>query len=172
MPLVEDLHRWSGFFTLLGECTASFAGLLFVAIALNSQRFQDPENRHLMLLARQTFFNLLMLTSLSLFAMLPVATIESYSQGALAASVAGLITCLAAMREERRARSGQRASVETLRAYYGPALIYMFFGWAGVRVMLGRPDHIAFFGMGAIMLLLVSARNAWLLLVLKGHYWK
>lgn len=77
MPFLEDLHRWSGFFTLLGECTASFAGLLFVAIALNSERFQNPDNQHLMLLARQTFFNLLMLTALSLLAVVPISTSES-----------------------------------------------------------------------------------------------
>ncbi len=167
MSFAEDLHQWQGFFTLLGEATASFAGLLFVALALNAERFATNENRHLMLLARQTFFNLMALTAISLLALAPSFAVSStLGQALIAASGAGIGTCLMAIREEKRVRVDKRPSREYVRAYYGPAIMYGLQLIPAIRMVEGTPNNLSYVSAAAIALLLTSARNAWLLLFL------
>lgn len=168
MSFAEDLHRWQGFFTLLGEATASFAGLLFVALALNRAEIRDPARSHQLFLARQTFFNLLALTALSLLALIPPSEnfAQSYAGSVVATCVSGIATCLLAIREERRARIGRAPSRESVRAYYGPVLVYASLLAPSVETCIRGTNNLVFIAAGLLALVLASARNAWLLLFL------
>jgi hypothetical protein len=164
----DVLLLWRSFYTLLGEATASFAGLLFVALALNADRFRSSENRHLVLLARQTFFNLLLLTALSLLILMPLITVKEFGFGLLSACASGLYTCFIAMREERRVRNSKRPTREFFRAYYGPTVIYLVLIFPAVEDLSSPHKNFFVVGVGVMFLLVTSARNAWLLLGLSG----
>ena len=165
MSFADDLHRWQSFFGLEGAATASFAGLLFVALSLNGQLLRETGNKPLMLLAKQTFFNLLMLTAVSLLALAPEVTAISFGASLLGGSMSGLFTCLAAIREERRFRGSEKLKRETARAFYNPAMVYAFLTMTGFALLSGRTRDPSYYAFGSLFLVMASARNAWLLLV-------
>jgi hypothetical protein len=165
MSFADDLLRWQGFFTLLGEATASFAGLLFVSLAVNPERLRSPGAVHIKLLARQTFFNLMVLTTLSLLAISPMAKIDTIGGLVTGGCLGGLMTCAAAIKAEIRARKAGVSTMQFIRAYYGPALVYAFLIFPAYHMATTRENDLQGIGWGAIMLCITSARNAWLLLV-------
>jgi len=169
MSWFDDLRAWQGFFTLLGEATASFAGLLFVALAVNSERLRSSEKGHLPLLARQTFYNLMVLTTLSLMASVPKTTPDTIGGFVMLGCIGGLLTCYVGIKAEINARKKNPEAVRLLRAYFGPIFVFVLLLSSAVHMTAAQRDDLQLVGWGAIMLAVASARNAWLLLNLPAN---
>jgi len=122
-------------------------------------------SQHLSSLARQTFYNLLILTALSLIAVGPLATIQSIGGFLVLASVIGVVTCAKGLLAERETEKSEKRKSTFVRAYYAPLFIFFFLLGAGLEMTNGHKEYITFGAWGSLMLIVSSARNAWALLV-------
>ncbi len=67
----DVLHDWQVFYATLAAACATLTGLLFVALSLNVDIFRRQENADLMVVARQTFAEFLLVLMVALVFLIP-----------------------------------------------------------------------------------------------------
>ncbi len=158
--------EWQNFYLLLGGATATFAGLLFVALSLNSKSIHQKHNTHFKSLAMLTFQNFQNILLISLVMEVPGFPMIGMGWELIIIAVVGLtysVRTIIKARTELRNDTHKRAVIRGFRvsiiAYFGLAAT----GWmfctkspAAYKILIGP----------AAGLLLTGARNAWLLLLL------
>jgi hypothetical protein len=166
MPYQVLAQRWRDFYVLAGTAAATLVGLLFVGLSLHLRVVLSRAD--VRGLARVTLANFGLILFVSLFMLIP-QTASSASQQLGGAGVLSLLIVTPSLIATIRSRT------RTLRLYqlilrFGLSLLgYIGVIVAGILVRQGA-DHAAFSWLWvvALVLLFVSLRNTWDLLVSVG----
>jgi len=173
-PFAEVLHDWQPFYITFATACATLVGLLFVAVSLNRDSLSRADGGQRMWIARQTFYDFLMLF---LVALLLIAPHRSPTSVGLTLLVFGALWSVGLGRAFRMSITMRRQPPSRRGFVLGFGL--SFAGLLSVYVvavgmLLGRVSALVWLVAVLANLLLFTGRNAWLLLVpsRKGDAWQ
>ena len=158
----EWLTHWQTFFAAVAAVASTLAGLLFVSLSLNRDRFSLQANSSLLRLARRSFADFLFTLIIALLVLVP----DQGTKG-LAASLllVGLARAWSLIKQFR-----------TLRAQVGVGLLVEYalplascLGLLATSVAIFRDHWIALYWLVPVLaiLLVTASWNAWALLLLE-----
>jgi hypothetical protein len=161
-PLAEALAPWQGFYTLMGEASATMVGLLFVAASVGSGMFtrDRPGALRMFLSASVVQFGSVLAVALIVLAPLPG---WAYAGGlVMACGAVGLCYCGLAHHAARRHGFWPKLDLDD-RLWYGaaPALAFASVGGAGAVLLTGERLGCTMLALAMGALLLVAVHNAW-----------
>jgi hypothetical protein len=163
------LSDWSAYFTMMGGAAATLLGLLFVAVSLRLNIFQQrniAEVRRLASVILGAFLTALVISAVTLA---PHGRREVLAMGLLVIGIAGLAAAVSLARlrwalatpSERAERTFLIQGVAiflTISAPYGGALLASFLLW------LAHPDALGWLAMVEASFVVVGTGATWLLL--------
>ncbi len=165
----RGVAEWHNFYLLLGGCTATLAGLLFVALSIDSTAMRRAGNEHLTALASVSFYSYLHLLFISLVMVTPVA------RQTLVASWLALVGSALAVRsgkgwlDSRAALSCDPDRAAVVRGYVQPFGCAIGFLVIAVLLLARNPFALIWMLAPTAGLLISATRNAWTLLTLLGR---
>ena len=159
------LAQWHEFYALLGTAAAALIALLFVAVSIGtSVMTPDPESRrNTSTYLSPVVFHYANLLFLSLIALIPTETWESFALVIAAAGTGSVIySIVIALRVHRNSMSDLAD-----RLCYGaiPALCYAMGPVAALFLFEEKPAGLNLLATAALLLLVINIRNAWDLMI-------
>ena len=163
MSISEITKQWQMFYAMLGGATATLMGLLFVSLALHSNKIHREENSHFLRLARLTFSNYLMLLVLAMQMLVPIFAFFQIPMSLAMISVMGLGWTFY-LRNKNLDKSDPNTSF--LRSSYRQTFI-SYFLILGLCFIPGNQVHMLLYFMitPVTLLTICSIRNSWGLLM-------
>lgn len=158
------MQAWFGFYSVIGTAAATLTGLLFVALSVNAVAALQPGPEGSMRFAEQAFENYLVVLMVSLLAVIPEMSLQTF--GRIALLVTASWTALVLVRFYQAAR--QHSAHETrFRAMQRHFLTLIGFGLlivsAGQMARNGT-DMRNMIASATIVLLFSATERAWALL--------
>lgn len=159
------LAEWHEFYALLGTAAAALIALLFVAVSISTSVLTpDPESRrNTSTYLSPVVFHYANLLFLSLIALIPTQTSESFGLVIGAAGIGSVIySTVIALRVHRNSMSDLAD-----RLSYGaiPALCYAMGPVTALFLLEEKPAGLNLLAGAALLLLVINIRNAWDLMI-------
>ena len=159
------LAQWHEFYSLLGTAAATLIALLFVAVSISTSVLTpDPESRrNTSTYMSPVVFHYANLLFLSLIALIPTQTLESFALVIGAAGIGSVIySIVIALRVHRNSMSDLAD-----RLCYGaiPALCYATGPVVALLLFEEKPAGLNLLAGAVLLLLVVNIRNAWDLMI-------
>lgn len=173
-PFIEVLHDWQLFYATFATACATLVGLLFVAVSLNRDNLSRADGGERMWIARQTFYQFLMLFLLALLLLAPHRSPASVGFTLLGFgcfwSIGAVRAFLTSIRMRRQPLSLQGFVRGFGLSFAGGLSVFA----VAVAMVLGRVGVLVWLVVVLVNLLLFAGRNAWFLLVhtRKGDTWQ
>ena len=164
----ETVATWRDFYAVTGAAAATLAGLLFVAVSLNVDRFRAQEASAAGRLAAQAFGNFVSVLLLALVFLVPDLTPEGLGWPVTIMALVALVELGRRYLGHRRAGTGRRpaaAGERLVGALAVPGLSYLTLLGVGVTVLTGSTDWLGWLVPVNLVLLGNAAAGAWQLLV-------
>jgi hypothetical protein len=159
------LAPWHEFYELLGTAAATLIALLFVAVSIaTSVLTPEPESRrNTSTYMSPVVFHYANLLFLSLIALIPTQTWESFGLVIGAAGIGSVIYSLVVALRVHRNPMSDIAD----RLCYGaiPALCYAMGPVATLLLFEEKPEGLDVLAGAALLLLVINIRNAWDLMI-------
>ncbi len=164
-PFADVLRDWQIFYATLATACATLVGLLFVAVSLNRENLSREDGGERMWIARQTFYQFLMLFLLALLLLAPHRSSSSVGLTLLGFGAAWSFGVVRAFRTRIRMRR-QPLSLEGFVRGFGLSFVSLLAVFAvAVALLLGQVGALVWLVVVLLNLLLFTGRNAWFLLV-------
>ena len=157
----QMLQAWQSFYATVASSSATLAGLLFVSLSIDRDRFDDNAIRT----ARRTFGNLINVLVLALIFLIPQDTPLGLC---VALFVFGLALTIGHLRDAIGVLRGrnQRSSIQSVLREIGLPLLSAVGTVAVAIAIYSGITSAMFWPVGVLVTLLVTASwNAWLLLL-------
>jgi hypothetical protein len=173
-PFAEVLRDWQLFYATFATACATLVGLLFVAVSLNRENLSREDGGERMWIARQTFYQFLMLFLLALLLLAPHRSPTSVGLTLLGFggfwSIGVVRAFLTSTRMRRQPLSWQGFVRGFGLSFAGLLSIFA----VAVAMLLGQVGALGWLVVVLVNLLLFTGRNAWFLLVhiRKGDKWQ
>lgn len=162
--IAEITKQWQTFYGTLGGATATLLGLLFVSLALHSERIHEEENSHFRRLASLTFSNYLMLIIIALPMLVPM---RARLQFVIPIAVAGLIGLFWSIFLRNRDLDKESLNAQFIsRSWRLSFISYIMIVGDSILGYYGPAIALYFLLTPILMLLVVSVRNSWGLLLM------
>jgi hypothetical protein len=167
----ETVATWRDFYAVTGAAAATLAGLLFVAVSLNVDRFRAQEASAAGRLAAQAFGNFVSVLLIALVFLVPNLTPEGLGWPVTIMALVALVELgrrYLGHRRAGRAGPGRRpaaAGGRLVGALAVPGLSYLTLLGVGVTVLTGSTDWLGWLVPVNLVLLGNAAASAWQLLV-------
>jgi len=159
------LAPWHEFYALLGTAAAALVALLFVAVSIGTSVLTpEPESRrNTSTYMSPVVFHYANVLFLSLIALIPTQTWESFGLVIGAASIGSVIYSIAVAVRVHRNRISDLAD----RLCYGaiPALCYATGLVVALLLFEEKPAGLDLLAGTALLLLVINIRNAWDLMI-------
>ena len=157
-----DFVAWEGFFSTLGESSATLVGLLFVGASVGSGIYTRERQYALRVFLSPTVvhFSSVLLSCLVMLA--PHHAGRGAGVPILAGSASGIFYAALVLR--RMARHGILDKIDGEdRLWYAamPGLAYLVIGGAGVTLVTDEGDACGITAASLCLLLIIGLRNAW-----------
>ena len=173
-PFSEVIRDWQLFYATLATACAALVGLLFVAVSLNRDVLNREDGGERMWIARQTFYQFLMLFLLALLLLAPHRSPTSVGLTLLGFGGFWSMGVARAFRTSVRIRR-QPLSLQGFVRGFGLSFASLLSVFAvAVAMLLGQVSALIWLVAVLVNLLLFTGRNAWFLLVhiRKGDTWQ
>src|ERR1700719_2909443 len=159
------LAQWHEFYSVLGTAAAALIALLFVAVSIaTSVLTPEPDSRgNTSTYMSPVVFHYANLLFLSLIALIPTQTLESFGLVISAAGIGSVIySIVIALRVHRNSISDLAD-----RLCYGaiPALCYATGPVVALLLLEDKPAGLDLLAAAALLLLVINIRNAWDLMI-------
>jgi len=159
------LDGWHEFYALLGTAAAALVALLFVAVSIGTSVLTpDPESRkNTGTYMSPVVFHYANVLFLSLIALIPTQTMESFGLVIAVASIGSVIySIVIALRVHRNSISDLADCL-----CYGavPALCYATGLVVALLLLAEKPMGLNLLAAAALLLLVINIRNAWDLMI-------
>jgi hypothetical protein len=160
----EAVRQWETFYLLTGTAAVTLIGLLFIAISINIELFQNKFSTDLQLFAALTFncfFYVLILAIL-----FEVPGISSLGLG-ISILLLGILGMLNAIIQQRRTRKSHSKEIDRNLATRFTAPIFSLALMSLLAVCILLQIEISLYGFIVIIILLLgsASQNAWSLLI-------
>ena len=159
---------WAGFFSALAQVSGGLVGLVFVALTFKPKDLGAGGDPMLGALARQTFYDFLLLLFISLLMLVPHMSTMNLAVIMLAVGGIGCGRILATLVRLRRHLRGSGGGWVIGRRFMLGALAHVTLGGAGVEMLLPKASadvSVSLLLNGVLMLLLSGCSSAWLLVL-------
>ena len=164
-PFSEVLRDWQMLYATFATGCATLVGLLFVAVSLNRENLSREDGGERMWIARQTFYQFLMLFLLALLLLAPHHTPTSVGLTLLGFGGFWSVGVVRAFRTSIRMRR-QPLSLQSFVRGFGLSFVSLLSVFAvAVSLLLGQVGALVWLVVVLVYLLLFTGRNAWFLLV-------
>ena len=173
-PFAEVLRDWQLFYATFATACATLVGLLFVAVSLNRDILNREDGGERMWIARQTFYQFLMLFLLALLLLAPHHTPTSVGLTLLGFGGFWSVGVVRAFRTSVRMRR-QPLRLQGFMRGFGLSFVSLLSVFAvAVAMLLGQVGALVWLVVVLVNLMLFTGRNAWFLLVhiRKGDTWQ
>jgi len=173
-PFIEVLRDWQLFYATFATACATLVGLLFVAVSLDRVNLSREDGGERMWIARQTFYQFLMLFLLALLLLAPHRSPTSVGLTLLGFGGFWSMGVARAFRTSIRMRR-QPLSLQGFVRGFGLSFASLLSVFAvAVAMLLGQVSALVWLVAVLVNLLLFTGRNAWFLLVhiRKGDTWQ
>jgi len=173
-PFIEVLRDWQLFYATFATACAALVGLLFVAVSLNRDILNREDGGERMWIARQTFYQFLMLFLLALLLLAPHRSPTSVGLTLLGFGGVWSFGVVRAFRTSVRIRRQPRSLHGFMRGF-GLSFVSVLAVFAvAAAMLLGQDGAWVWLAVVLLNLLLFTGRNAWFLLVhtRKGDAWQ
>ncbi len=164
-PFIEVLREWQVFYATYATACATLVGLLFVAVSLNRDILNREDRGERMWIARQTFYQFLMLFLLALLLLAPHRSTTSVGFTLLGFGFFwsfGLIRAFRTSMKIRPVRLNLPGFVRGFGLSFA-GLLSVFV--VAAAMLLGYTASLVWLVAVLVSLLLLTGRNAWFLLV-------
>jgi hypothetical protein len=162
IPLLDFLKPWLGFYSLVGEASATLIGLLFVAASVGSGVYTPEKHRALRAFLSPTVVHFSSVLAVCLIAMVPTQSWFLDGILVIGTGLFGLIYAVVVLRS--MVQHGLIVTVDREdRIWYAalPIVSYLIVEAAGVALLFRMNLGCELLAMGLCCLLLVGVRNAW-----------
>ncbi len=167
MIFADVIARWQTFYFAVGGISATLAGLVFVAIALHFQRFQQEENIPLREWSTYTVIHFAQVILISIVCLIPDQTPLGTGLPLIAGSLYGLYVFITGLMYILRHRP--TIHIYSWGVYFiAPAIAYGLMAWIAVSLLVGQTQILPLMVLVVAVLLLLGGHNAWRL-VLNSH---
>ena len=173
-PFAEVLRDWQLFYATFATACATLVGLLFVAVSLNRDVLNRADGGERMWIARQTFYQFLMLFLLAVLLLAPHRSPTSVGLTLLGFGGFWSIGVVRAFRTSIRMRR-QPLSLQGFVRGFGLSFAGLLSVFAvATAMLLGQVGALVWLVVVLVNLLLFTGRNAWFLLVhvRQGDTWQ
>lgn len=165
----SDLEAWHDFYMLAGTAAATLLGLLFVAVSLHIDMIsRSGESGEVMVFARQTFANFLIILSFAFIIMIPN---QNPSGTGIPLIIIGLLELWRTAGLWRRHEFGGKderfigAWQFRLSLLIPNTVCYMALIFISVNLLFGNTGYLGWMVMVIIWLLIVASQSAWILML-------
>jgi hypothetical protein len=164
-PFSEVIRDWQLFYATLATACATLVGLLFVSVSLNRDVLNREDGGERMWIARQTFYQFLMLFLLALLLLAPHRSSPSVGLTLLGFGGFWSFGVVRAFRTSIRMRR-QPPSLEGFIRGFGLSFVSLLAVFAvAAALLLGQVGALVWLVVVLVNLLVFTGRNAWFLLV-------
>ena len=161
----DVLRDWQLFYATFATACATLVGLLFVAVSLNRDVLSREDGGERMWIARQTFYQFLMLFLLALLLLAPHRSPTSVGPTLLGFGGFWSFGVVRPFRTSIRMRR-QPLSLEGFVRGFGLSFVSLLAVFAvAAAMLLGQFGALVWLVVVLVCLLLFTGRNAWFLLV-------
>jgi len=165
-----NLEAWYPFYALVGGAAATLAGLLFVALSLNRDRFFAHDGKTMLRLAQRCFADYLYVLFISMAFLIPDIPRSVFAGLLVFWGVRRVYRLFRHARDAAEAIARKLTDPHTLREYAFPAFSGLALTLAGVMVGLKHDAWLYLVPFVAIGLCASASWSAWLLLVWEKDY--
>ncbi|MBO0884309.1 MAG: hypothetical protein J2P17_29070 [Mycobacterium sp.] len=163
MPSLPDvLGSWRGFYSLVGEGSATMVALLFVAASIASERFRNSRSPAIRMFLSASVVHFCGLLAISLVVLAPIVDWLVAGGLVVACGLFGLGYYGLAWRDAVRDGLARRIDLED-RVWYAvlPSVGYLLETAAGVMLVCAADAGVIVLAVSTGLLLAVGIHNAW-----------
>lgn len=162
MPLIDVLHTWQSFYTLLGAASATMVGLLFVAASVGSGAFTSGRRAPLRVFLSASVVNFGLTLAASLIVLAPLPNELWFGALILGCSLFGLTHATLAWRDSLKDGLINAIDFEDRVWYLAlPILGYLGVAASGALIALEMAAGCTTLAISTAALLGIAIHNAW-----------
>jgi hypothetical protein len=161
-PLTELLAQWRGFYSLLGEASATLVALLFVAASVSAGVFTADRSTPLRVFLSASVVHFSGILAVSLLVQAPFRSQALIGTLIVAGGLFGLGYYVITWRDMMRDGLIERIDLEDRIWYaYLPVVTYFMEAATGIILTCGLPQGWAALAITLGLLMLIGIHNAW-----------
>lgn len=155
---------WNAFYAAVAGVSATFLGLLFVALALRPKMMSQQGPTGLRLWAGQTFHSFFVVLIVALFALIPSGSAQTLVVALVIVGAQGVHRVLTDARNSRADPNPQWSSARSMLRFGTPLAAYVVVLWVAQALWRGDLDAVDWLVAAVFCLLLSAGGNCWDLL--------
>jgi hypothetical protein len=159
------MQGWVEFYSTIGGFAATLLGLLFVAVSLNAPVILSEAHVHSKRLAEQALQNYLAVMTVSLLAIFPTMSVQSFGFVTLSVMAVRGVWVLVRLYLTVRERHSQSSYLQTLRRQFASFVGFGLLIFSAVKMAFNSGDTRDTLAAALIVLLFSATTVAWELLL-------
>ncbi len=162
-PLIDLLHQWRDFFTVIGGAAAALVGAMFVVVSIGIGFFNRGHATAIGSFLTQTVIHLSIVIVLCAFTMVPTLDWRWFGAGLVLAALVGLIYSATVARDVAKRRELEWVDHFWYAAV--PLVGYLAVAAAAYMTLEDRPHPIEVLAFAVALLVIGGIRNSWDMIV-------